>query len=105
MARVPRIGIDAMGGDYGPSVLAAGTALAFREYPEVGPHRPLEERQAAAAFEPGARFEDPAHRDAFGGLLDLERGLDPPRPFRLGQPEAPGLGFFRHPAETIRQRG
>ena len=33
MARVPRIGIDAMGGDYGPSVLAAGTALAFREMP------------------------------------------------------------------------
>jgi phosphate acyltransferase len=33
MARVPRIGIDAMGGDYGPAVLAAGTVVAFRELP------------------------------------------------------------------------
>jgi glycerol-3-phosphate acyltransferase PlsX len=31
MASVPRIGIDAMGGDYGPSEVIAGTALAFGE--------------------------------------------------------------------------
>jgi len=33
MAVIPRIGIDAMGGDLGPSVVAAGTVLAFREMP------------------------------------------------------------------------
>jgi glycerol-3-phosphate acyltransferase PlsX len=33
MTPVPRIGIDAMGGDFGPSVVAEGTALAFREMP------------------------------------------------------------------------
>jgi glycerol-3-phosphate acyltransferase PlsX len=33
MSSVPRIGIDAMGGDHGPSVVAEGTALAFREMP------------------------------------------------------------------------
>jgi len=33
MTPVPRIGIDAMGGDFGPSVVAAGTALAFKEMP------------------------------------------------------------------------
>src|SRR5258705_8669894 len=33
MASVPRIGIDAMGGDFGPSVVAEGTALAFKEMP------------------------------------------------------------------------
>jgi glycerol-3-phosphate acyltransferase PlsX len=33
MASVPRIGIDAMGGDYGPSVVAQGTVLACREMP------------------------------------------------------------------------
>jgi len=33
MTSVPRIGIDAMGGDFGPSVVAEGTVLAFREMP------------------------------------------------------------------------
>ena len=33
MASVPRIGIDAMGGDHGPDVVAEGVALAFRELP------------------------------------------------------------------------
>jgi len=33
MASVPRIGIDAMGGDFGPSVVAEGTVLAFKEMP------------------------------------------------------------------------
>jgi phosphate acyltransferase len=33
MSDVPRIGIDAMGGDHGPSVVAEGTVLAFREMP------------------------------------------------------------------------
>ena len=33
MTSVPRIGIDAMGGDFGPSVVAEGIALAFREMP------------------------------------------------------------------------
>jgi len=33
MPSVPRIGIDAMGGDFGPSVVAEGTALAFKEMP------------------------------------------------------------------------
>ncbi|MEK7823417.1 MAG: phosphate acyltransferase PlsX [Candidatus Eisenbacteria bacterium] len=33
MAGIPRIGIDAMGGDLGPDAVAAGTALAFREMP------------------------------------------------------------------------
>ena len=33
MASVPRIGIDAMGGDFGPSVVAEGTVLAFHEMP------------------------------------------------------------------------
>jgi glycerol-3-phosphate acyltransferase PlsX len=33
MAPVPRIGIDAMGGDHGPGVVAEGVALAFREMP------------------------------------------------------------------------
>lgn len=33
MAAIPRIGIDAMGGDYGPSEVVDGTALAFREMP------------------------------------------------------------------------
>jgi glycerol-3-phosphate acyltransferase PlsX len=33
MASVPHIGIDAMGGDHGPSVVAEGVALAFREMP------------------------------------------------------------------------
>src|SRR5258706_6971262 len=33
MASVPRIGIDAMGGDFGPCVVAEGTALAFKEMP------------------------------------------------------------------------
>src|SRR5438552_17715129 len=33
MSVIPRIGIDAMGGDLGPSVVAAGTVLAFREMP------------------------------------------------------------------------
>ena len=33
MAGIPRIGIDAMGGDLGPSAVAAGTVLAFREMP------------------------------------------------------------------------
>jgi fatty acid/phospholipid biosynthesis enzyme len=34
MASVPRIGIDAMGGDHGPDVVAEGVALAFREMPD-----------------------------------------------------------------------
>jgi len=34
MATVPHIGIDAMGGDFGPSAVAEGVALAFRELPE-----------------------------------------------------------------------
>jgi glycerol-3-phosphate acyltransferase PlsX len=33
MATVPHIGIDAMGGDYGPSVVIEGVALAAREMP------------------------------------------------------------------------
>ena len=33
MAPIPQIGIDAMGGDYGPGVVAEGVALAFREMP------------------------------------------------------------------------
>jgi len=33
MTSVPRIGIDAMGCDFGPSVVAEGIALAFREMP------------------------------------------------------------------------
>ncbi len=33
MTSVPRIGIDAMGGDFGPAAVAEGTALAFREMP------------------------------------------------------------------------
>ena len=33
MAGIPRIGIDAMGGDLGPSAVAAGTVMAFREMP------------------------------------------------------------------------
>ncbi len=33
MASVPHIGIDAMGGDFGPSVVAEGTVLAFRQMP------------------------------------------------------------------------
>ena len=33
MASIPRIGIDAMGGDFGPSAVAAGIALALREMP------------------------------------------------------------------------
>jgi glycerol-3-phosphate acyltransferase PlsX len=33
MASVPRLGIDAMGGDFGPSVVAEGVALALREMP------------------------------------------------------------------------
>ena len=33
MTSIPRIGIDAMGGDFGPSVVAEGLALAFRDMP------------------------------------------------------------------------
>jgi phosphate acyltransferase len=33
MSSVPRIGIDAMGGDHGPGVVAEGVAMAFREMP------------------------------------------------------------------------
>jgi phosphate acyltransferase len=33
MASIPRIGIDAMGGDHGPSEVVCGTALALREMP------------------------------------------------------------------------
>ena len=33
MTSIPRIGIDAMGGDFGPSVIADGTVKAFREMP------------------------------------------------------------------------
>jgi len=33
MASVPHIGIDAMGGDFGPTAVAEGTVLAFREMP------------------------------------------------------------------------
>jgi len=33
MASVPHLGIDAMGGDFGPSVVAEGVALALREMP------------------------------------------------------------------------
>ena len=33
MASVPRIGIDAMGGDHGATVVVEGVALAFRELP------------------------------------------------------------------------
>ena len=33
MAPIPRIGIDAMGGDHGPSVVAQGTVRALRELP------------------------------------------------------------------------
>jgi len=34
MASVPRIGIDAMGGDHGPAVVVEGVAMAFREMPD-----------------------------------------------------------------------
>ena len=34
MAPVPRIGIDAMGGDHGPGVIVEGVAMAFRELPD-----------------------------------------------------------------------
>ena len=57
MASIPRIGIDAMGGDHGPGVVIEGTVLAFREMPgrfsvtligdEVEIHRSL--RKAGAA--------------------------------------------------------
>ncbi len=33
MGGIPRIGIDAMGGDLGPSAVATGTVMAFREMP------------------------------------------------------------------------
>jgi glycerol-3-phosphate acyltransferase PlsX len=33
MSSIPRIGIDAMGGDFGPQAIAEGTALALREMP------------------------------------------------------------------------
>ena len=33
MASIPHIGIDAMGGDHGPTAVAEGVALAFREMP------------------------------------------------------------------------
>ena len=33
MSAIPRIGIDAMGGDFGPRAVAEGTALALREMP------------------------------------------------------------------------
>src|SRR5258705_3805777 len=33
MTPVPRIGIDAMGGDFGPNPVAEGAALALREWP------------------------------------------------------------------------
>ena len=33
MTPVPRIGIDAMGGDFGPDPVAEGAALALREWP------------------------------------------------------------------------
>lgn len=33
MASIPRIGIDAMGGDFGPTEVVAGTVLAYREMP------------------------------------------------------------------------
>src|SRR3989442_15505593 len=33
MTAIPRIGIDAMGGDFGPSVIVEGTLRAFREMP------------------------------------------------------------------------
>ena len=33
MATIPHIGIDAMGGDFGPPAVAEGIALAFREMP------------------------------------------------------------------------
>jgi len=33
MTRIPRIGIDAMGGDFGPNPVAEGAALALREWP------------------------------------------------------------------------
>src|SRR6516164_877853 len=33
MTSVPRIGIDAMGGDFGPKPVAEGAALALREWP------------------------------------------------------------------------
>src|SRR6266511_667210 len=33
MTSVPRIGIDAMGGDFGPRPVAEGAALALREWP------------------------------------------------------------------------
>jgi glycerol-3-phosphate acyltransferase PlsX len=60
MARIPRIGIDAMGGDLGPAAVAAGTALAFREMPGrfsvtlVGDEReirPALESAGAAGFD------------------------------------------------------
>src|SRR5512134_795652 len=33
MTSIPRIGIDAMGGDFGPVPVAEGAALALREWP------------------------------------------------------------------------
>jgi glycerol-3-phosphate acyltransferase PlsX len=60
MAGIPRIGIDAMGGDLGPAAVAAGTALAFREMPgrfsvtlvgDEGEIRPALERAGAAGLD------------------------------------------------------
>ena len=37
MNPIPRIGIDAMGGDFGPGPVAEGAALALKEWPgEIG---------------------------------------------------------------------
>ena len=44
MIQVPRIGIDAMGGDFGPQPVAEGAALALREWPgrfRLTPHKPI----------------------------------------------------------------
>ena len=59
MAGIPRIGIDAMGGDLGPSAVATGTVMAFREMPgrftvtlvgDEGAIRPALQRAGGADF-------------------------------------------------------
>ena len=61
MASIPRIGIDAMGGDFGPSEVAEGTVLALREMPgrfpmavECPPERIERARKASPAAQKGS---------------------------------------------------
>src|SRR5258706_4946455 len=76
-----------------------------RERLERHPHRELERREAADAFQVGVGFDKPAHRKAIAGLLDLERSRDPSRPLGLGKAQIPRPGIHCHPAEAVTQRG